>query len=77
MSGHQRVLRESEVVVDHGDVGVADPAMGYLDVDLVGADLPRVVLERFQQALRGQSGVSAYHHAGILAVLSLCPVDAG
>ena len=64
VSGHQRVLRESEVVVDHGDVGVADSAMGYLDVDLVKADLPWVVLEQFQPTLGGPGGVSADHHGG-------------
>ena len=74
MSGHQRVLRESEVVVDHGNVGVADSAMGYLDVDLVKADLTWVVLEQFQPALGGPGGVSADHHGGVLGALSLCPV---
>ena len=60
--GHQRVLSEAEVVVDHGRVGVADPAVGHPDIDLLGTDRPRVVLERLQRALRGQRGVSAHLH---------------
>ena len=50
---HQRVLGEAVVVVDHGRVGVANPAVGNPNIHLLGTERPRVVLERLERALRG------------------------
>ena len=60
--GHQRVLSEAVVVVDHGRVGVANPAVGDPNIHLLGTERPRVVVERLERALRGQRGVSADLH---------------
>ena len=54
--GHQRIGRHAPLVEHHRCVGVADAARLDRDLDVVGAERPRIILERLERlvgALRG------------------------
>jgi hypothetical protein len=53
MAGDEGVLADAPVVVDQVHVGVADAAVGDLDLDFVGAEVARGVAEGQQLCASG------------------------
>jgi hypothetical protein len=57
VTSDKRELRKAPVVVDEGEVAVADAAVRHLHLDLLSAERTGVIIERFQLLLRTFGGV--------------------
>src|SRR5262249_26657298 len=62
VSRDHRILRHPPVIVNHGEVAVADPAVQYPDLDFLLPQRPRLVLKRLQLLFRSTGGVRFHRH---------------
>src|SRR5271163_3882345 len=56
MARDEGIAADAPIIVDHVDVAAADAAVGDGNFDLVGLDVPRIVLVRQEFGTGGMSG---------------------
>ena len=59
VAGDEGVLGDFPLVVEHGEVRVADAAGGDVDLDVVGGERAGLIFEGFELAVRGAGGECA------------------
>jgi hypothetical protein len=72
MPRHERVLRETPLVVDHPDVGMANPGMRHANVNLVGAKFAEVQLAGRERSGRSVGGQRVDQHTVSFLSLGQC-----
>ena len=63
MPRHQRVTGNAPVIVDHGKVAVADPAVSHPHIDLVRPERAGFILERLESLLRTLGRICFHCHS--------------